>query len=277
MHEKPENTGKAQQLEVKGQWSSFWCSKVIALCKSIEAFSHLTVHAFIANIVLTGLGERTFTDFSLFKVHSKPLDATVSTKSEAYYCLYRYKNRVIFWIYSLRRLTGGNISEKSLGKGAAFPYSSCTVVSLPLCNYFSWHANSYFQPHNLYFYFLYMFWPHRYGKYWQLKKTWMEKKKREFFLFFSSSLSWISTRSKRRPILGLCVCFLSGAFLLSSNQLPSMLKPVSGVAKIISVIHVRKRTSSHPSSFPSLKIDIPQKKEPIDARGCYFWQAWLFF
>lgn len=54
---------------------------------------------------------------------------------------------------------------------------------------------------------------------------------------------------------------------MSSNQFPSMPQPVSGV---ISDIHVRRRTSSHASSFPGLKIDIPQKKEPIDARGGYF-------
>lgn len=57
---------------------------------------------------------------------------------------------------------------------------------------------------------------------------------------------------------------------MSSNQFPSMPQPVSRVAKFISDIHVRKRTSSHASSFPGLKIDIPQKKEPIDARGGYF-------
>lgn len=75
---------------------------------------------------------------------------------------------------------------------------------------------------------------------------------------------------RRRLILGLCVCFLSGAFLLSSNQFPSVLELVSRVTKIISDIHVRKRSSSHVSSFPVLKIEIPDKKEPIDARGGYF-------
>lgn len=143
--------------------------------------------------------------------------------------------------------------------------SSFSIVQLYSCQFTSLQlflmawipTRSHFLLHSLYFYYIYMIWPHRYAKYWQWDEENMNQKN-VILLFFSFSRS--STRSKRRPILGLCVCFLSGAFLLSSNQLPSMPKPVSGVAKIISVIHVRKRTSSHPSSFPSLKIDIPQKK-----------------
>lgn len=50
--------------------------------------------------------------------------------------------------------------------------------------------------------------------------------------------------------------------------------------EIISDIYVRKRSSSHVSSFPILNIDIPDKiNEPIDAKGCvsgYFWRSWLF-
>lgn len=71
-------------------------------------------------------------------------------------------------------------------------------------------------------------------------------------------------------ILGLCLCVscLGGASsLLSSNQFPSMPQPVPRVIKIISDIHVRKRSSSHLNSFTILNIGIPHKKEPIDARG----------
>lgn len=71
--------------------------------------------------------------------------------------------------------------------------------------------------------------------------------------------------------LSVSVSLVSGtSSLLSSNQFPSMPQPIPRVIKIISEIHVRKRSSSHVNSFTALKIDIPHKKEPIDARG-YIW------
>lgn len=88
-------------------------------------------------------------------------------------------------------------------------------------------------------------------------------------------------RDSRSISVSLCSSALSGAScLLSLNQFPWRPQPVPRVPGIISDIHVRKRRSSRVSSFAALKIEKPNKKGPIDARGCirgYFWQSWLFF
>lgn len=64
-----------------------------------------------------------------------------------------------------------------------------------------------------------------------------------------------SSKMRRRVILG------GASSLLSSNQFPPVPQPVPRVTEIISDIHVRKRRSSHVSSFSKNRHSQPQKKK----------------
>lgn len=75
-------------------------------------------------------------------------------------------------------------------------------------------------------------------------------------------------RSRAIPLLRL----RGACSLLSSNQFPSVPELVPRVTKIISKIHVRKRSSSHVSSFTVLKTDT--KKKRANWRKRFY--LWLF-